>query len=452
MKRLALFALTIFAINLSAQITITSADMPIKGDTLRYSAAVIDSLGIVNFNISGANSAWDFSHVTAEKQGVARYVAGSQTPYGSTFNSPSAFGRKTADSLELQGNVVTNVYEFFSNSSSSFLRNGLGANYILNIANTFSDPDEVYQFPLDYGDIDSSTFKLTANISIFGSFHSEGYRKNVVDGFGTIITPNGTYNCLRVRTDLVSRDSVSAAGQNVGFRSIIREYKWLANGERLPVMQVNGTLINGDFVPTTLLYRDSKRNVSNDFGPKAEFTISTTNPVINKDTVQIVSQTIDEGRTACEFQFSPNTVTFVNNSSRFSPRPELTFDAVGFYTIQFFVSNTNGSDDSTYVDHVYATLNSSVNENSLLESSLNVYPNPIHNQAYTVTFELENNSNILFELLDVTGRRLDITDGGSRSKGVHTYENPIEINDYNGVLFLRIHTNEGYSTRKLVID
>ena len=319
MKRIAILATFIYSINSFAQITITSADMPVKGDTLRYSAAIIDSLGLINFNISGANSTWDFSNINPKAQGLARYQAGNQTPYGSTFNSPAAFGRKTADRLEFQGNVLTNIYEFFSTSSNAFFRDGLGANFLVNIADTFSDPDEFYQFPLEFGDNDISTFKATANISIFGAFFTEGTRQNIVDGYGSITTPFGTFDCIRVQTDLISTDSVSAAGQNFGFRYLIREYKWLANGEPLPVMQINGTMVNGDFVPTTLLYRDIKRNIPADLSPKAEFTISNRRPEIDKDTVQIISQVIDEGRSGYEFQITPNTVKFLNNTSPFSP-------------------------------------------------------------------------------------------------------------------------------------
>lgn len=426
--------------------------MPSSGDTLRYSASIIDSLGLLNFKIKGANASWDFSQITATSQGVARYVAGSQTPYSSTFNSPAAYGRKTADRLEFNGTEITNVYEFFSNTSSSFVRNGLGANFIVNVEGIFSDPDEVYTFPLNFGNRDSTTFKLTANISIFGRLFSEGYRINTVDSYGSITTPYGTFDCIRVQSDLFSSDSVSAIGQNVGIRSTIREYKWLAKGEPLPVMQVNGTIINGEFVATTLIYRDSKRNVNNDLSPKAEFTINDTNPEINKDTVRIVSQAIDEGRSGYEYTFTPNSVTFVNNTSQFSPRPELLFNTVGFYTIDFFVSNTNGTADSTYIDHVYATLTSSVNENSILESSLKVYPNPILNASYTISYELQESSNVLYELVDLNGRRVAICNGGFQQKGIHTIDQPISLENQTGLLFLKVHTNEGWSMRKLIIN
>ncbi len=447
--------LSAIAVSISsfAQITITSADMPIKGDTLRYSGAILDSIGEANFNISGANATWDFSSITPSMQGMANYLPGSQTPYGATFNNQNSFGRKAADNLDLQGNQVSDVYEFFSTSNADFRRDGLGANFLVNIANSFSDPDEIYQFPLDYADVDSSTFSLTANISIFGTFYSRGYRKNVVDGYGTITTPYGTFSCIRVRTDLVSNDSVSAIGQNVGINSIIREYKWLANGEHLPVMQVNGTVVNNKFVPSTAIYRDSKRNVPENPELEAVFSINNTNPEINKDTVKIVSQVIDEGRTAYEFQFTPNTVTFVNNTSSFSPRPEILFDAVGYYTIDFFVTNSNGSADSTYTNHVFATLNSSVKETSLLEKSMSVFPNPTTSaEECKLSFELEEQSNIIYELVNMEGKRIRIADGGHKAPGIYTERLPFNLNDLSGIYFLRIHTNEGYSARKIVVQ
>lgn len=443
----------VVSVNSFSQITITNADMPVRGDTLRYSGAILDSIGELNFNISGANATWDFSSITPAMQSMANYLPSSQTPYGATFNSPNSFGRKAADNLDLQGNQVSNVFEFFSTTNADFRRDGLGANFLVNIANTFSDPDEVYLFPLDYQDVDSSTFSLTASISIFGTFYSRGYRKNVVDGYGSIITPYGTFNCIRVRTDLVSRDSVSAIGQNVGINSNIREYKWLANGEHLPIMQVNGTVVNNEFVPTTAIYRDNKRNVPENPELEAIFSINTTNPEINKDTVKIISQVIDEGRTAYEYRFTPNTVTFVNNTSSFSPRPEILFDAVGYYTIDFFVTNSNGTSDSTYTDYVYATLNSSVKETSRLEKTMSVFPNPIKAEdGCTVSFELEDHSNIIYELTNLEGKRIRIADGGQMSPGIYQENLPLNLHGLSGIYFLRIHTNEGYSARKLVIQ
>lgn len=450
-RQLTLISLIILIKFSFGQITITSADLPVSGDTLRYSAAILDSASEVTFNISGANVNWDFSHIEPEVQGVVSYLPKGQTPYNSDFSNNSYFGRKATDTLKIEGNVVTKVYEFYQNTTQGFTRVGLAAKYsVLTIANTFSNPDEIYQFPLNYGDVDSSNFYFSKNLFFVGSYISKGYRKNTVDSYGSITTPFGTFNSIRVKTEVFTRDSVNVNGQPSAANTHTIEYKWLAPGSKIPIMQINGTEINGEFVPTTMIYKDSYRPVSKDLSPKAHFTTSSIFPEINEDTVQLISQAIDIERTNYNYSITPSTFYFVNNSNRYSPRPEIVFQNVGYYTIKFTVSNSFGSAETTYVDHIYGSLNSSVRENNLLSDNLQVYPNPIETNEISLSFDLTSNGPVYIEILDVLGKRLHYEDKGFFPSGKSTILQKVPTNGSTGSLIIRVISPDGIATQKVI--
>jgi hypothetical protein len=450
-SRLTLLSLILITQICIGQITINHTDLPVIGDTLRYSATLLDSTSEETFNISGANATWDFSDIQPEVQGVYSYLPKNQTPYNSEFNDNTFFGRKATDTLNIQGNIVTNVYEFYQNTNQGFTRVGLAAKYrFLTIANTFSIPDKIYQFPLNYGEIDSSNFYFSRNISFVGSYVSKGYRKNTVDSYGSITTPFGTFNCIRVKSELYTKDSVRVNGQPSVIENFTIEYKWLAAGTKIPVMQINGSIINGDFVPTTMIYKDSYRPISKDLSPKAQFIASSIYPAIYKDTVQLTSQVIDLERTNYNYTITPTTFNFVNNSNRHSPRPEIVFNAVGYYTIEFSVSNGFGSANSTYVDHIYAALKSSVDENSLLSSNLRVFPNPIINNKVTLSFDLKSNGPVSIEILNVLGKRIYFENKGIYPKGKSTILQEVPSEITNGSIIIKVVSNDGVAVQKVI--
>ena len=121
----------------------------------------------------------------------------------------------------------------------------------------FTDDDEIYQFPLEYNDFDSSTFRVNTGVANVFSFIQKGYRLNSVEGWGIVKTPYGTFDCLKVKTSIHESDSIVIS--SIPLPSIPRvtiEYKWLAVEEKMPVFEVMGTELLGQFAITTIRYRD----------------------------------------------------------------------------------------------------------------------------------------------------------------------------------------------------
>jgi len=254
------FALGITLLSFSqsavAQITITSAEMPQASDTLRMSNATV--FNPVDLTTTGPNQVWDFSSLQENSQVMWQYKNSSQTPYAFYFFN--SYGRKIADTLGAGQLQFTDVYQFYRNTASEFTVRGTGFKYsILPLAGNYTDEDEVFFFPLNYGDRDSSTFDYQISLPAVGSYGSKGYRITEVDGWGSVTTPFGTFNALRTVAYIKAIDTVNIAGTGFAVENNRREYKWLANNQRAPIVQVTGSEVFGAFVPTQTQYRDSWR-------------------------------------------------------------------------------------------------------------------------------------------------------------------------------------------------
>ncbi len=259
--------LTIFA---SAQVTITPANMPVSGDTCRYSTVAANA--VTNYTSTGTNFVWNFN-LTATGQDIRKFQPSTATPYFFYFLPPK-YGEKIIDSIPVP-NIpgfpisIKNIYSFYRKvtSPSSFNSEGLGLTMSgIPIGATFSDEDELYKFPLNYGNRDSTTFKLStpSNSLIPFTYKKQGYRITEADGWGTITTPYGTAPCLRVVTTQYSMDTITISALPMGFNKFgfpnyARSYQWLTTSEKIPYMEISGNVIGGNFTPSQVKYRDRAR-------------------------------------------------------------------------------------------------------------------------------------------------------------------------------------------------
>lgn len=267
MKKILCSALTVLAMQSAfAQITITASDMPVSGDTLRYSNANITG---TTFSIadSGASKTWNFSTLTSLNQSVDTFKTASAVniTYALTI-SPTAYGYKVSDSFPGLSSIVpisiTNLYTFFNKktSPSRYIAEGFAAVISgLPTPVNYSDEDEWYYFPLNYGREDSSNYTLKFSIPTLGGITQKGYRKTKVDGWGTITTPYFTtpVNCIRVRSEVNGIDSIDITISKFGLPRKTVEYKYLVNGEHYPAVWVTSSVLGSTETITSIRYRDS---------------------------------------------------------------------------------------------------------------------------------------------------------------------------------------------------
>jgi len=252
-----------------SQITITEADMPQPGDTVRLSTSA-DSAGLPTPSLTGAGITWNYSALIAASQTIDTFLNVTSTPfaYQLFFNDAILYPAYKSTVAQSGPNfpanafvTINSVIDYYKAQSSNYESVGYGAS-INSIPTSVKDDtiDVVYKFPMNYGNKDSCHSSSNTTIPSLGYYGQFQYRVNHVEGWGTVITPYGTFSALKVKTLLYVSDSLYVTSFSLGFRFPQPEqiqYKWLANGQPMPVLQINET--SGIGATRQYIYRDSAR-------------------------------------------------------------------------------------------------------------------------------------------------------------------------------------------------
>lgn len=249
-----------------AQITIGPADMPSAGDTVRYRTTAATGLDPVS---TEGGFIWDFGMLIPDAEGADTCVTVASTPplYQFFFNNAILYPQHQANyavrgqSFSFQVLTVSNVFEYFKKDATGFRNVGFGANVNGLPTSVRRTPvDWIHRFPLEYGDMDTSYSEFTLNVPTLFSFTQQQTRYNEVDGWGTLYLPADTFEVLRVKSTLARTDSVfiEQFGQGLQFpEPETIEYKWIALGMDLPVLQIN--VVAGQ--PTTARFHYSPTEI-----------------------------------------------------------------------------------------------------------------------------------------------------------------------------------------------
>ncbi|MCB2407574.1 T9SS type A sorting domain-containing protein [Hymenobacter lucidus] len=276
----ALFLAFSAAARAQTPIIIDRNDMPNLNDTLRVSQAA--GLSGPPLTQTGFNQTWNYAGLRPLLQTVEGYhsLAGFPSIFQLLFVSPLSPHRATiATHQELPfvptGLDVANTYAFFNESAADYRQVGFGATlngqWVPAVYQSAQLQDVLYRFPLAFLQKDSSNSALTVNLPNTAALHQKRKRVNVVDGAGTLITPFGTFEALRVVSTLTGRDSLAVNGvPGPGIeRPLTREYKWLGKSQGLPLLQVTTQVLGGQEVVTQVRYRDIYRPFRNPLGTAA---------------------------------------------------------------------------------------------------------------------------------------------------------------------------------------
>jgi hypothetical protein len=139
-----------------------------------------------------------------------------------------------------------------------------------------------------------------------------------------------------------------------------------------------------------------------------------------------------------------NGSSWVNNSSKYDAASSW----YGWYIP--YLAYSVGQFESIDMDIVLSQTNSiSVIENESDAALFQNYPNP-SNGITTVRYSLENEANISFEMIDVTGKKVVSTIEGNKNPGVYSIEvNTAELN--SGIYFYSILVNGNKITKKMIV-
>ena len=333
---------------LNAQITISATDMPGVNDTLRYSTGATTGLNATTIaSNTGINYTWDFSALTPTDQLLQSFKASTATPYFLYF--AGMIGYKRADSVVLGPLTQKNVWDFYKNTASKFTIEGTGFTTSgIPLASDYSDPDELYYFPLNYSDIDSGTFNVATSIPTLGSYIQAGKRKNSVDGWGNITTPFGTFNALRIKSVITETDTIKITTPinfSLPFSNNRIEYKWLAKGIHIPILEI---VVGAGGIISSVKYRDQYHYIPKP--PVANFTADQLFPKIN-NTVTFTDQSINNP-TRWKWTITPATYTFAAGTVDTLQNIQLKFTANGNYTVSLRAQNNIGLNTVTKTAYI----------------------------------------------------------------------------------------------------
>lgn len=301
-KNLFFHALILFSFTLKAQtaITITASDMPNANDTVHVSVVnPNDFITVPSPTSTGASYTWDYSSLSPDVQQDEAFDSplNFTSPYNFLFNPfNTSYGRNNYEfaSIPLPNADISAAYDFFKESSSQLKQ--IGAGYIINnmpIPFLYSEDDIIYEFPMTFSSTSTCNYKYGLDIPNTGYYGQSGTRTNVVDGWGTLTTPFGNFQTIRLKSTVAAVDTVYnnslAFGANIP-RPLKHEYKWLANGMKIPVLKIETTVINGNETISNVRYMDSTRSDVPQVGIAENTTIRFKssvypNPCVNEFTV-----------------------------------------------------------------------------------------------------------------------------------------------------------------------
>lgn len=272
------FFICFLSSTLVAQISYTSADFAEIGDDYRLSVANFP-VG-TDFTQTGEAYAWDYSDLSLNTQEDNVWIDPSDSGYqltwcflnGVFFGCDGAFSELTNiaqadfDGIEVNGFGLTNVVTHYEKTESTFEAKMLGVTpdfggLSVPFPADYTDVDSVYQFPIEYGNVDQSTSSFSIDFTEFGldfAFISSNNRVNTVEGYGSLVTPYGEFpEVLKMKTVIETENEVVFMDNTVPTELTTVEYKWFAKDFGIPVLTATGALTPAGEVITEVTYFDS---------------------------------------------------------------------------------------------------------------------------------------------------------------------------------------------------
>lgn len=252
-----------FSASLWAQVEITGDTYTNAGTLLEMeNASPFWSMDTDLQGISGADQTWDASDWEGLNQTSEGYVPVSEAPFAyqfffnNEFLYPVSYSTHTlsvsVEDIELPLPFeIGDPYSFFRNDEEGYFTTGTGFSIEgLPIVTANEIPDQVLAFPLVYGNVDTTSSEYLTNIPFLGAYGQSGKRISSVDGWGTMITPDGSFDVLRVSAVRALIDTIYIAQLESGQlieRPIQIDYMWISPevpGPLLEMSTVDGAVIS----------------------------------------------------------------------------------------------------------------------------------------------------------------------------------------------------------------
>ncbi len=177
---------------------------------------------------AGSNQTWDFSS--------ANFPATQSGSFDDPANTSFASSYPNADLVGITEEDGATTYIFYNFESDGVYTAGLEIDGFITLSQPYSDPRRDLSSPMSYQDsyTDNAVFESTAL-----GFTTEGESEYVVevDGYGTVITPGGTFqNVLRIHgVENTTLTFDIGIGEPIITETVIDSYGWVIDGNPIPV-------------------------------------------------------------------------------------------------------------------------------------------------------------------------------------------------------------------------
>ena len=260
---------------------------------------------------NGENQTWDFSGIADNGVVASSFIGVAEASFTFLFTFSSAdFAQQGEVPIpqlvlntlgSLAGFTIDNSFNFFKREASGLNQLGFGMTSSgLGFPVNYSDPDEIIPIPLELNRSSGGTYSFNLEIPGTFSWACDATRSNLVDGHGTLLLPNATYeNVYRVKSELSSDNTISITSSSlpfpippIPFPRNQTKYMFFVEGTGWPVLEVNSDLLGSsafyrtnpvdftsvqklDFLPFSLFPNpsSSQANIQFDKAPQKSLTI-----------------------------------------------------------------------------------------------------------------------------------------------------------------------------------
>jgi PKD repeat protein len=253
------------------QAVYSAADYAVNGDTFYLTKA---QTGNFNFDTGGAGITWNYSALSGTEQRRLVFRLPTQTGF-SLIQWPYIYNSANVNVSTTDGQTIavfglqqTNPNDYFLKNTAYFRQRASSYTVVLNnisynVKNVFDNADTIYKFPFTYNSVSTSKAAYAVAVPPDLYYRSQKLnRQDTVKGWGTVITPYGTFtNCLKYESDILQVDSVAVNGTAViaNDTTRYREIKWFDPSRRFQVLYVKQIKAGNQFITQTIEYLDNQQ-------------------------------------------------------------------------------------------------------------------------------------------------------------------------------------------------
>ncbi|WP_347219928.1 T9SS type A sorting domain-containing protein [Chryseobacterium sp.] len=279
-----------------AQPSVTRAGVDRLNTTISLKSEDVSGTSITTGS-AGANITWDFSAYTGTNP--VTYTAKACPGEANCFRFPGA------NRITSMANIDTHDFSSMTDTEATMLGSYSGP-ALGDVTATYINPLTEYKFPITYLQQFDDTYEFNSVSAAIGNTNETGQVSVSVDGYGTVITPKGTYsNVLRIKRMRTGTQTFAGSPTPITATYTNESYQWLSQADGMVFsFAINTFVLNGNTnVSKSVSYLDTavlstvdldskKREFSVYPNPSADFITIASKEGLKKVTVSSV-----EGKT-----------------------------------------------------------------------------------------------------------------------------------------------------------